>query len=137
MAFESRDQLVKSLRSVWSEGDELRLGMSIIDMIQDQPEAVHFPYSRFLGLANRLSLDDPALVQRVVDYLTGAESHVLELCAELIEEDDSVHTLKSEQLRLALQHGIHPLTGRRDDAVADSIFVFFSPSDMARRVLWK
>lgn len=137
MDFANRNQLIERLRSVWNEGDELRLSVSILEMIETQPSLLHIPYSHLQRLAKKLEMKDPAVVQRVVEYLTGAESHVLELCAELIEEDDTVHALTQDDLQLAMNSGVNPLTGLQDSTLQDCIFVFFSPSQMARQVLWR
>jgi hypothetical protein len=123
------------MRALWGEQPELRLGLKILDLLQEYPDAQHIPYAQFLTLGRESDLPDPGRVQRVVEYLTGAESHLLDLGAELIESDESVHRLTPAQLYEAMRLNVHPFTGDQPFDLQDRIFVFFSPSPLAREIL--
>jgi hypothetical protein len=133
-----KEELLRQIYAVWREGDEFSLSVAIIELIQKFPSVRHMPMTRFQQLARENSLTkDPYLSQRVVQYLCGADSPVLNIGAELIEEDDEVYQLKADELRLAVNHKLHPLTGEIDETLADRIFVYFYPSEFIKDILAK
>lgn len=136
MEINSRAELDSTLRRAWADGEELRLSFSILDFIANHPATAHIPYARLQQLAREQHLTDPLVVERVVQYLTGAEGHVLDLRAELIDENDDVHRLDEEEFQLAVTEHIHPLTGSVDPGLLTKLFVYFRPSRLARQVLW-
>lgn len=133
----SRDDLHQKVRLTWGDSEELRLALLIFDFIAQDPYAAHIPYSRFQKIAKEQALQDPHVVERVLQYLTGADSHVLELGAELIEGDDEIRRLRPDEFALVVSDQIHPLTGERDESLPSKVFVYFSPSKLAQEVFTK
>jgi hypothetical protein len=132
----TRQDFLDIFRLDWAEGDELRLSLAILDFVAAHPDTAHIPYARVQELARAASLRDPLVVERVIQYLTGAGGHLLDLGAELIDETDNVHRLDNEDFELALTRGINPLTGEWDEDLKQKLFVYFRPSKLAQQVLW-
>lgn len=129
-------ELIRRFHAVWQDGDEFNLSIAILELLQKLPSANHIPMSRFHALAREnLLTRDPNLTHRVVQYLCGADSPVLSLGAELIDEFDSVYQLKEEELQLAIQSNLNPLTGQIDEELRNKIYVYFYPSELAKNIL--
>lgn len=135
MDITSKAELIERLREVWRDGEELRLAILIVELIEQHPDIAHIPYSKFESLAKSQHLRDPHVVEKVIQYLTGAESHVLDLGAELIGDDDTPYRLDADELDLAVTEKIHPFTGEVDATLQSKIFVYFLPSPLARKLL--
>lgn len=131
----SKVELFDKFRELWHEGDELCLAMMIVDLIDNHSNIAHIPYSKLASLAKAQHLQDPNVVEKVVQYLTGAESHILDLGAELIEQDDVPYRLDAEELSLAVSEQLHPLTGEVDLKLQTKIFIYFRPSSFVLKLL--
>jgi hypothetical protein len=130
-----KEDLLRRIHAVWHDGDEFDLSVAIIELLQKLPSAKHIPMARFQSLAREKSLTkDPHLPQRVVQYLCGADSPVLNIGAELIEDDENVYQLKEEEFQLAVHHKLHPLTGQIDADLASRIYIYFYPSDYVKAI---
>lgn len=110
--------------------------MSILAFIAEHPQTIHIPFSRLREIAREASLSDPEVVARVVQYLTGADTHLLDVAGELVGDDDMPHFLDDEEFSLATTAGINPLTGDVDPELPRKLFVYFRPSQLAQEVLW-
>ncbi len=131
---DARDKLLTTIRDTWGDSEEALLAELIVELVESDLKANYIPYSQLKGIANARELQGSHVTERVVQYLLGAESHVLELGAELIEDDD-VHRLDRDAFSMASLHHIHPITGEKDEALPSKLFVYFYPSDFAREVL--
>lgn len=132
----NKSELISRIHAVWQDGDEFRLSLAILELLQKLPSANHIPMSRFHALARENALtNDPHLAHRVVQYLCGADSPVLGLGAELIDDADGIYQLKNEELQQAIQSNLNPLTGNIDDQLRNKMFVYFYPSEFAKTIL--
>lgn len=136
MNIRSRDDFDITIRHAWPEGEELLLSLLILAFIAEHPGTIHIPFSRLLEIAREASLDDAGVVPKVVQYLTGADTHLLDIAGELIGDDDLPHMLDNEEFNLAIT-GINPLTGDTDPELPSKLFVYFRPSRLAQEVLWE
>lgn len=136
MNIRSRDDFDSAIREAWPHGEERRLSLSILEFIAGHPKTFHIPYARLQEIAKGASLKDPEVVPRVVQYLTGADSHLLDVAGELFEEDDEPRALDDDEFNLATVEGINPVTGEYDPTLSQKLFVYFRPSRLAQEVLW-
>ena len=136
MNIRSRDDFDSAIREAWPDGEERRLSLSILVFISEHPKTFHIPYARLQEIGKEALLKDPEVVPRVVQYLTGADSHLLDVAGELFDEDDEPRVLKDDEFNLATTEGINPLTGDYDPTLPQKLFVYFRPSRLAQEVLW-
>lgn len=136
MPIRSRDDFDNAIRVAWPHGAEQRLSLSILEFIAEHPNTFHIPFARLQEIARETHLVNPDVVPRVVQYLTGADSHLLDVAGELFEEDDEPRALDDAEFKLAVSDGINPLTGDYDPTLPKKLFVYFRPSRLAQEVLW-
>lgn len=136
MNIQNRDDFDRCIREAWPDGEERRLSLSIVQFIADHPDTYHIPYARLQELARAALLKNPEVVPRVIQYLTGADSNLLDIAGELFESDEEPRALDEDEFNLAASEGINPLTGDFDPNLPQKIFVFFRPTRLAQEVLW-
>ncbi len=134
MTPQNKNEAIEVLTSLWKGRPEEAFGCAIIDYLSDHLDARHIPFSEFFRIALDGKPADQEVVLNIVNYLSGAQLHLLAKGFEYIE-DDSVTEIDSQQARAAYDASINPLTGQFDEAVKKKIFVYFMPSEAAKNLL--
>lgn len=122
------------LKTNWDDSPEFEFGQLIIDFLAANTDSVHITFSQFFELAKVNPIFDQDVVLNVVNYLSGNRLPLLKARFEYID-DETVELLDIDQVRAAKDGNINPITGVQDGDVGNKIFMFFCPSDVAKRVL--
>lgn len=130
----NRSEAQAVLGAVWGERPEAACGRVIIDFLSEHPNAAHIPFAQFLEIARINEIRDTDVVLNIVNYLTGSHLHLLRTAFEYID-GETVEPLNVHQVKAAQQSKVNPLTGDTDEDVGDKIFVYFVPTELARKVL--
>jgi hypothetical protein len=131
---QNKNEAVQVLTTLWAGRPEVDVGCAIIEYLSSNLDARHIPFSQFFRIALERKLDERDAVLNIVNYLSGAQLHLLAKGFEYIE-DDRATEIDSLQAKAAYDANINPLTGQFDDAVKKKIFVYFIPSEVAKQVL--
>jgi hypothetical protein len=131
---QNKNEAIEALTSLWKGRPEAAFGCAIIDYLSVHLDARHIPFSEFFRIATDGKPAEQAVVLNIVNYLSGAQLHLLAKGFEYIE-DDFVTEIDSQQARAAYDANINPLTGQFDEVVQKKIFVYFMPSETAKDVL--
>jgi hypothetical protein len=136
MAPQSKNDAQQILRTVWENNPEADFGCLVIDFLSAHGDSVHIPFAQFFEIARANQVGDNNVVLNVVNYLTGSHLKLLKTSFEYID-GETVTLLDSSQVRAAKQNKINPITGGEDKEVGEKIFVYFLPTELARRALSK
>lgn len=130
----NKNEALDVLNTLWHGRSEAVFGRAIIDYLSAHLDARHIPFSEFFRITSEGKFAEQDVVLNIVNYLSGAQLHLLAKGFEYIE-DDRATEIDSSQAKAAYEANINPLTGQFDDAVKKKIFVYFSPSETAKEVL--
>ncbi len=122
------------LLELWAGMPEAEAGRVIVDFLAEHTDAAHISFAQFFEVAFQAHILDQRVVLNIVNYLTGADLNLLNTGFEYIE-DDIVQPLEIEQVRAAQYRKINPLTGDEDADIGGKIFMFFLPSELAKKAL--
>jgi hypothetical protein len=132
----SKAEALKHFESVWAEKPEHDIGLSIIEYLTNHLSATTIPISVFFDVATSTSTADNhrAYVLSIVNYFSGEDLHLLTAEVELIV-DEEIHHLTPEEIFSANAAHINPLTGEYDPELKEKLFLCFTPSPLAKKVL--
>jgi hypothetical protein len=130
----NRNDAQNFLDEVWGNSPETAFGHLVIDFLSSHTDSVHIPFAQFLEIARANKIQNNDVVLNIVNYLTGANLHLLRTSFEYID-GETVEPLDVLQVKAAQQFRVNPITGDVDEAVGDKIFVYFVPTDLAKEVL--
>lgn len=136
MAPSNKAEAISYFRDVWAERPEAAIGSVIIEFLASHIESRNLPITTFFDVAKQYSAQENSAIINVINYLSGADLHLLKADFELIENDE-IFFLDSDQVTAAQDKGVNPKTGEFDPEVTNKIFLCFTPSDMAKKVLRK
>lgn len=122
------------LSELWAERPEAEAGRAIVDFLALHTDAVHISFAQLFAVADEARIKDRAVVLNIINYFTGADLNLLKTGFEFIE-DEIVQPLDLEQVRAAKYNKINPITGDEDGDIGKKIFMFFTPSELAKTAL--
>jgi hypothetical protein len=131
---QNKNDALEIVATLWKGRPEAAFGCAVINYISDHLDARHIPFSEFFRLPSEGKPADHAVVLNIINYLSGAQLHLLAKGFEYIEDDRPV-AIDSLQAKAAYEASINPMTGQFDEAVKKKIFVYFMPSEAAKVVL--
>lgn len=132
----SRNDAQNVLKEVWGNNPEADFGRIVIDFLSAHADAVHIPFAQFFEIARAHDFEDKNVVLNVINYLTGTHLNLLKTAFEYID-GETVELLEPAQVRAAKQQKINPITGDTDEEVGTKIFMYFLPTELARKALKK
>lgn len=132
----NKAETLSYFRTVWAMRPEADVGPAIIEFLASHIESKYLPITAFFEIAKQFCGQEKNSVINVINYLSGSDLNLLKANFELIEEGE-ILSLDTEQVTAAKDHGVNPRTGEFDPELADKIFLCFSPSDTAKKVLRK
>jgi hypothetical protein len=122
------------LQELWEGTPEAEAGRLIVEFLSAHTDAVHISFAQLFNVVHKSNTADRSAVLNIVNYLTGSDLNLLKTSFEYIE-GDIVQLLDVEQVRAAQYRKINPLTGDEDAEIGGKIFMFFVPSDLAKKAL--
>lgn len=134
MMLNNKAEIITYFNSVWAERPEAAIGLVIIEFLAMHIDsAKQYSIATFFDVAKQVSGQEKNAVLNVVNYLSGSDLNLLAVNVELIE-DNEVFMLDDEQV-VAAKNMINPRTGEIDPDIKSKLFLIFSPSDMAKKIL--
>lgn len=124
------------LRTVWENNPEADFGCLVIDFLSVHGDSAYIPFAQFFEIARVNRVGDNNVVLNVVNYLTGNHLNLLKPAFEYID-GETIKLLEASQVRAAKQNKINPITGDEDEEVGEKIFMYFLPTELARKALSK
>jgi hypothetical protein len=131
---QNRSEAHSILMELWAGRPEAEAGRVIVDFLAQHTDAVHISFAQLFEVARQAQVPDRSAVLNIINYLTGADLNLLKTAFEYIE-DDNAQPLDVEQVRAAQYRRINPLTGDEDANIGSKIFMFFLPSELAKKAL--
>lgn len=122
------------LRDIWAGSPEAEAGRLIVDFLSEHTDSVHISYSQLFQVGHVPARFSPNVVLNIINYLTGTDLNLLTTGFEYIE-GDFVQRLDIDQVQAAHFRQINPFTGEEDEEVRSKIFMYFSPSELAKKAL--
>lgn len=132
----SKKEALDYFESVWAARPEHDIGISIIEYLSNHISATTIPISVFIDIAKAASAENvhKAYVLSMVNYFSGRDLNLLTVEVELIIDEDIYH-LTSEEVFAANIANINPLTGEYDADLKGKLFLCFTPSPLAQKIL--
>jgi hypothetical protein len=123
--------------AIWSwDDDHRKLCLAIIDLAMG--DASHISFTRLLDMGKQHGVDDPKVVFRIADYLTGDEANVLQSRFEFIDDSDEPwqEVFSLEDILVARRENsfINPRTGQKVPNFEEHLFLFFEPTAFAKKM---
>ncbi len=136
MSLSSKSEVIDYFESVWAKRSEHDIGLAIIEYLASHIDARTLPMTVFLDAAKFFIKkdEDKQTVFSIINYLAGSDLNLLIIEIELIE-DDEIYYLEPDQAFAATNYLINPTTGIVDPDIKSKLFVCFTPSELARKVL--
>jgi hypothetical protein len=131
---QNKNEALQALATLWKGRPEAEFGCAVIDYLSSHLDARHIPFSEFFRIAAAKNFGERDAILNIVNYLSGAQLHLLAKGFEYIEDDRAIE-IDSLQAKAAYDANINPLTGQFDEEVKKKIFVYFIPSETAKQVL--
>jgi hypothetical protein len=134
----SQRDIFYQLQRTFEEGAECVVASQLFEFLKEFPQTSHITLQmvRQIGVKNQSKFEDTVIL-RALTFLAGDSVQVLATSFELIEDDDTVHTLTDEELSFILSDLINPLTGDVDLDIEEKVAMFFSLTEKARKFFAK
>lgn len=123
--------------TVWAQRPEHDIGLLIIEYLSNHTSAKTIPISVFFEVAKPCinTNEQKEFVLSIVNYLSGNDLHLLTAEVELIEDD--IYHLAPDEVLAAYSALINPRTGEYDSTLKEKLFLCFTPSLLAQKILGK
>lgn len=131
---QNKNDALAILQKLWAGKPEAEAGRIIVEFLSAHTDAVHISFAQLFDVVGKTRQMDQSAVLNVINYLTGSDLSLLRTGFEYIE-GDIVQPLDIDQVRAARFRQINPLTGDKDEEIGSKIFMFFLPSDLAKKAL--
>jgi hypothetical protein len=129
----SQSKIFDQLERTFEQGAEYAFAIQLFDFFKNYPKTTHITLqlARQIALKNEFKFEDVEIV-RALTFLAGDSVQVLATGFELIEDDESVHTLTADELGVILSDSINPITGDVDPDIKEKVALFFSLTEEAQ-----
>jgi len=125
----SERQLLDEFQRIFGQGPEYEIAQQLLSFLARNADTtyINLQLVRQLTPGGHAGDRDSAIV-RTLQFLCGDAVHVLEVGFELFDDEEHAHKLSKDEVRVALEANVNPLTGERDPDIRRRVAMYFAPT---------
>jgi hypothetical protein len=133
----TREEAITRLKSVWADRPAGLLCIALLEyVLKDAGQSKRLSFGLIHQIAAQSHITDESTIAQAIQYLIGHDLRLLEVQYEFIDDDDRVFSIdKDEQIEIDTTGKFyHPVSGEPDPDFDKKVFIYFSPSALAREL---